>query len=328
MTVEAFLRDGTQKLVQAGIETARLDVLVLLDDCSGTNRAQLLAHPEFELTDRQVQLLDAQLARRAEHEPLAYIRGKSEFYGREFIVSPAVLVPRPESEAMIELLKDLVKRNASDSAVQELPGSDRPENGLHLDLPLNDSGVYGAQKAVPFDKVVKSDTVIGQKSLTSKVISNLIIGDVGTGSGALGITAALEVPGCQLELLEIDQAALQVAEQNASKYALKLARTRSDLLTDSTLPHDILLCNLPYVPDDFVINQAAMAEPKLALFAGIDGLDLFRRLFDQIQARKAKPWLILTESLPTQHGTLAQLAATAGYTQTAENDFIQAFKLP
>src|SRR4051812_18952492 len=94
-------------LRDAGIGTARLDAMVLLEDCLSKDRAHLLAHPELELTAEQEKLLDAQIKRRLAHEPLAYIRGKTEFYGRDFLINKYVLEPRPESETIIDLLKKL-----------------------------------------------------------------------------------------------------------------------------------------------------------------------------------------------------------------------------
>jgi release factor glutamine methyltransferase len=102
-----WLHNATQKLAQAGISTSRLDSLVLLEDSTGKNRSWLLAHPDFVIADPTQ--LDKQIIRRAGHEPLAYIRGKSEFYRREFLVNAHTLEPRPETEAMIELVKGLVK---------------------------------------------------------------------------------------------------------------------------------------------------------------------------------------------------------------------------
>jgi len=325
MTLNDYLLGATEKLVQAGVGTARLDVLVLLEDILGTNRAQLLAHLEMEIAPAQVQVLDKMVARRVEHEPLAYIRGKIEFYGREFIVTPAVLVPRPESETMIDLLKRLVGQDGI--GIGSLPenGSESPKSGPDSSLRWNDAGAEGRRKAAGFDKNPKKSEISENKRLTSKVFSGLVIGDVGAGSGALGITAALELPGSRVELLEIDLAALLVARRNVAKYKLEMTVSPSDLLAGSKLDFDVLLCNLPYVPDAHTINQAAMSEPKLAIFGGADGLDLYRSLFEQITVRDTKPRLILTESLPPQHADLAALAAQFGYEQLAEDDFIQTF---
>jgi release factor glutamine methyltransferase len=107
MLAAQFLNDAVKQLKAADIPTARLDVLVLLEDVTSKERAWLLAHPEFELNDTLVQKLLGLIMRRAAHEPLSYIRGISEFYGREFMVTHDTLQPRAETETMIDLLKKL-----------------------------------------------------------------------------------------------------------------------------------------------------------------------------------------------------------------------------
>jgi len=246
--------------------TARLDALVLLEDCLAMDRAQVLAHPETKLTASQIKTLRSQLSRRAKHEPLAYIRGVTEFYGRDFLIDHRVLEPRPESETIIELLKGLA-----------LPA--KPQ-----------------------------------------------IVDVGTGSGALAITAKLELPQAEVSAVDIDPGCLEVAQKNAHKHAVQVTFHLSNLLEQIHQPADVLLCNLPYVPDDFHINEAALHEPKLAIFGGASGLDLYLRLFEQIANAGFKPAHILTESLPTQHHALAELARRHSYIQTKKEDFIQLFE--
>src|SRR5580765_6462158 len=84
MTIEAWLKKAVQKLDVAGIGTARLDALVLMEDELGKNRAHLLAHPEEKLKTAQLNRLDAKIGTRATHLPLSYVRGHVEFYGRDF----------------------------------------------------------------------------------------------------------------------------------------------------------------------------------------------------------------------------------------------------
>src|SRR5260221_14788444 len=110
MLVNDWLAKATHKLELAGIGTARLDALVLLEDVTGRDRAWLLAHPEAKISANEAAKLEKLLNQRAKHLPLAYVRGKTEFYGREFVITPAVLEPRPESETMIDLLLQLVKQ--------------------------------------------------------------------------------------------------------------------------------------------------------------------------------------------------------------------------
>jgi release factor glutamine methyltransferase len=107
MTILEWLVPSMNKLVKAGVDSPRRDCLVLIEDLLGKDRSWVTAHAEFELSDDQVLLLDKRLARRVKREPLAYIRGKAWFYNRLFKVTPDVMIPRPESESFIELLKDL-----------------------------------------------------------------------------------------------------------------------------------------------------------------------------------------------------------------------------
>lgn len=273
MTVSDWLAEGTKYLEKADIDTARLDALVLLEDCLIQNKAWIFAHPEHELTTKQQVVLKKLLNRRASHEPLAYVRGVCEFYGREFVLTPSVLQPRPESEALIELFRSIVDK-----------GSIKPLKGRYWH-----------------------------------------IADVGAGSGAIGITVALEIPNCKVEMLEIDKKAAKVAKKNVDLFTLNINVIVSDLLSKSTTTFDVLLCNLPYVPDDYQINLAALHEPKIAIFGGPDGLDIYRKLFDQLKLQNQRPLLILTESLPTQHDILKEIAKKAGYDQLNKIDFVQAF---
>ena len=273
MTTLSWINSAEKTLSAAGIGTARLDVLVLLEDVTGKDRAWLLAHPEHELTRQQVAKLKNLLKRRAAHEPLAYLRGKTEFYGREFVLTSAVLEPRPESETMIDMLK-------------KLP-------------------IFAAQPSARTAPV----TII----------------DVGTGSGAIGITAQLELPNCRVELVDIDKNCLKVVKMNVDLHTTSMSVTHSDLLTNITLNPDVLLCNLPYVPDSYQINEAALHEPKLAIFGGPDGLDHYRRLFQQAQKLTDGPLYILTEALPPQHHYLAEIARHHDYIQEAREDFVQLF---
>ncbi len=138
MKLEEWLKNTTRLLADSSIPTARLDCLVLLEDSIGKDRAWLLAHPEFELSLTQAKKLDSLVKRRANHEPLAYIRGKSEFYGREFMVNSHTLEPRPETETMIDLLKSF---NCSGPIVDVGTGSGCLAITAKLQFP--DATVYG-----------------------------------------------------------------------------------------------------------------------------------------------------------------------------------------
>ena len=270
MKLKNWLDRSVKKLKDAGIGTARLDCLVLLTDALKKDKAYLLAHPDVELNPEIVKELNTHIVRRSSHEPLAYIRARTEFYRHDFYINKNVLEPRPESETMIDLLKSLCKVRPCKVTV-----------------------------------------------------------DIGTGSGALGITAKLEIPELEVILTDIDPACLEVARQNAKKHKVNVKILQGNLLVPIYILNPasyILLCNLPYVPDSYEINRAALSEPKNAIFGGSDGLDLYRALFQKISNRQIKPRYVLTESLPFQHQELRSLASNAGYNQIKESDFIQVFE--
>lgn len=274
MSITEWLAENTKRLEKANIATARLDALILLEDATGKDRARLLAHSDEILSVMILSQLQVAIERRTRHEPLAYIRCKSEFYGREFKVTPATLQPRPETETMIELLLRQVK----------------------------------------------------SKKLTAGSIV-----DVGTGSGCLAITAKLELPERIVIATDINTDALGVARQNSQKLGADVEFYQGNLLQpliglqSLTLSPFIVLANLPYVPDNHTINQAAMQEPRTAIFGGPDGLDLYRELFRQLESGEWQVMNILTESLPFQHKALEQIANAAGFKLTQTEDFIQAF---
>lgn len=272
MTISIWLSYAKDKLETAGIGTARLDSQVLLADMLKHDRSWLQGHPDTVITEETQKKLEAQLEERAKHIPLAYIRGKTEFYGREFYIDRRVLEPRPESETMIDLLK-------------KLPGAtDRKEEII----------------------------------------------DVGTGSGALAITAKLELPKATVIATDIDPGCLEVAERNAARHHVDIQFTQGDMLEPiGTVPPGfsvITLANLPYVPDDYHVNQAALQEPRQAIFGGTDGLDPYRKLFEQAAGFSERPRYIMTEALPPQHKQLEFIAARHGFRQTMENDFVQVFE--
>lgn len=267
MKIESWLESVTTQLADTGIETPRLDALVLLEDITGKDRTHLLAYPESRLSKEQLKKLDLLISRRLRHEPLAYIRNKVEFYGHEFEVNNHTLVPRPESEHFIDLLNE-----------------------------------YGE---IP--------TII----------------DVGTGSGALAISAKLAKPGAEVFGLDIDPNCIEIALANALKHRTEVTFKNSDLLRVMDLndqPSPVaILANLPYVPDAYKINPAARHEPELALFGGKDGLDLYRIMFSQLDEYEDLEIIVLTEALESQHTNLAGIAFDHGFVPAKTRGLIQAF---
>jgi release factor glutamine methyltransferase len=270
MNVGTWLKEASKCLKQAGVGTARLDSLIFLEDVVGKERSWLLAHPEANLTDADIKNLDSFIKRRLTHEPLAYIRKKTEFYGQEFYIDNRVLEPRPESETIIDSLKEL-----------------------------------------PFQPPT-------------------VIIDIGTGSGTLAVIAKLEFPNAKVIAIDIDKNCLVVARKNARAHKVNVQFLQGDLL--KTAPDyalgsrsSVLLCNLPYVPNNFQLNPAALNEPRSAIFGGIDGLEIYRKLFKQCEKLKLAPKFIITEAMPPQHKKLTKIAHSAGFQLVKTDYFIQVF---
>lgn len=114
MTVSDWLKHSAHMLSKAEIDSARLDTLVLLSDELGKDKSWVLAHPEHVLQIEQLEKLNTKITQRTQHTPLAYIRGHAEFYGRDYVVNSHVLVPRPETEDVV------------DAAIKNIAGTDSP----------------------------------------------------------------------------------------------------------------------------------------------------------------------------------------------------------
>ncbi len=252
-TIKQWLHTATAQLRDAGITSARLDALILLEDELATDRAWTLAHDDEIIVAEKLIILNKKVAQRAKRVPLAYIRGFIEFYGRRFIVTPDVLIPRPETEEMIEMA---------------------------LSLTLPDS---------------------------AKVV------DIGTGSGAIAATLALERRMWQLTATDIDNKALAVAQQNVHTLGADITIMQADLLDDPSLRNlHLIVANLPYVAQGFEVTPEAHTEPDLALYADNDGYDLIERLLPQAALVLLPGGYLLLESDPWQQGRIIAKAAPHG----------------
>lgn len=265
MTVVAWLFETMEQLGDAGVDSPRRDALVLLEDILGKDRAWVLAHPEYVLSNAENAAVQKLVQQRINRTPLAYIRGKSWFFGRLFEVNRDALIPRPESESFIEALQDL-----------------KPQ----------------------------------------KVI------DIGTGSGALAITTKLELPQTEVIATDLSSKALKLAQKNTQTHNTDITFLLGDLLnplTDVQLAQSTIITNLPYVPDSAEKSPELALEPSEALFSGDDGLDHYRKFWQQIQNRTANPQYILTEALESQHPDLIELAKKGGYKHIKTDVLVQVF---
>jgi release factor glutamine methyltransferase len=236
MTIQTALVQGTKLLEEGRIAAPRLTAEVLLGHALRCERAYLYAHAEEELREVGWIHYGRYLHERLNGKPTQYITGRQEFYGREFRVTRDVLIPRPETEHLVEASLARIK-----------PGD--------------------------------------------------IVLDVGTGSGAIAVTLALET-AARVLATDISPAALCVARSNAEQLSGRVAFVNCDLacaIADHSV--DVLVSNPPYVPE---ADQASIQrevrdwEPPVALFAGPTGLDVYERLIAEAR-RVLRPggWLLV-----------------------------------
>lgn len=238
----------------AGIDGAALDARVLLRHLLNLSAAEFYLHLDRSLTSQQAATYAGLIHRRAQHEPVAYLTGRREFYGVDLHVTPDVLIPQPDTEVLVE------------RAVAALPAG------------------------------------------------SLVV-DVGTGTGAIAGAVAAARPDVRALALDRSLAACRVAQRNIAALGLtdRVGIVCSDLLTAVAGRLDAVLANLPYLTslELSALDLEVRREPVLALDGGEDGLDIYRRLVDDLSHRSLPPALILCEIAPAQATAMQSLMATA-----------------
>ncbi|MEP7354000.1 MAG: peptide chain release factor N(5)-glutamine methyltransferase [Acidobacteriota bacterium] len=237
MTIHTALLQGRKLLEQAGIDAPRLTAEVLLAYATGHDRVWLVAHSKDELREVWWIHFGRYLHERMQGRPTQYITKHQEFYGRDFRVTPSVLIPRPETEHLIEAVIQL------------------------------------------------------------QVTSRQTILDIGTGSGAIAVTLALET-SANVVACDISSAALDIAVENGRWLQSSVQWVLSDLASAfAAESFDIVASNPPYVAqrDKATLQREVRDfEPELALYGGEDGLDIYRRLIpDAWRVLKPGGWLVM-----------------------------------
>jgi len=215
MTVGEWVIQAKSDLGKAGIESPAIEAQVLAAYILGVDRTWLFTHEDRPFPELAGIPL---LARRVHGEPLAYILGYREFYGRRFAVTSDVLIPRQDTETLVE-------------------------------------------------------------AALARSATNVL--DVGTGSGCIAITLKLERPNWCITGIDISDSALKVAERNGEELGAKVDWRRGDLFEGvGSQAFDLIISNPPYIDptDPDVAAEVRSFEPRLALFAGQDGLDIYRRM--------------------------------------------------
>ena len=239
ITRKAWLSSAAQALSRVS-DSSQLDARLLLCQVLDISKSQLLAWPEQTINTQQQSALQKLIERRLAGEPMAYILGSAEFWGLELMVSPAVLVPRPETELIIEITLETIK-----------------EQGL------------------------SAPTIL----------------DLGTGSGAIALALAAELPDATLLAVDVSESALQVAEANRKRHGLtnvRMIQSNWFERIDPKMTFDFIVSNPPYVAEGDPHLSDLAHEPDLALTAAEEGMADIRHL--TITAPKfLKPggWLIV-----------------------------------
>jgi release factor glutamine methyltransferase len=258
-TVGAVLRAAAARLRGAGVETARLDAEVLLAEVLGVERWRLLADAQEAVPPTAEAAFAGLLSRRAAREPVAYILGRKEFWSLELAVTPGVLIPRPETECLVEAAIRWLRHRAATSRPESMvPGPGSQDVG---------------------------ETTRDQGFRTE---DRMVVVDVGTGPGTILLAVASEVEGPRYLGTDVSAAALALARRNAA--ALDLAHRVELAQGDLCEPLgawglegrvDLLISNPPYVSTQDMLRLAPEIrrhEPALALCGGPDGLEVIRRL--------------------------------------------------
>jgi release factor glutamine methyltransferase len=261
MQLRDSLTSAITRLTARQVPSPRMNAEILIMFTLGCDRAHLYAHPERELTADETYRYDEAIARRATGVPAQYITGHQEFWGLDLIVSPAVLIPRPETEHVVETVLELVW------------------DGHSCPSPLTSANLSKSQQA--------------SKNSAPK------IADAGTGSGAIALALAKELPDSEISATDISAEALEVARANAARHELssRIAFHQTDLLAG--LPRgefDFVVSNPPYVgesEEDQVQLEVRKFEPRSAVFAGPTGMEVIERLIPQAHdALRPDGWLV------------------------------------
>jgi release factor glutamine methyltransferase len=300
------LRWTTSRFQQRQLPSARLDAEVLIAAALGTSRVQLYVQFERPLGPDELANIRELVRRRQNGESVAYVVGKKEFFGLELAVDARVLVPRPDTETLVDeaLARWRERTVASVEAPQDLeqapaePGEEIP--------PADGEADTASSRTRPEVEVEVARTVQPR------------VADVGTGSGAIILAIGKQLRGAELFAVDVSADALAVARANGERHAIPVIWLEGDLALPLAAhgPFDLVVANLPYIPtmDIPSLSPDVRAEPHLALDGGSDGLALVRRLVATAPRLLAPGGALVLEIGAGQAEATRQLLVDAGLT--------------
>ncbi len=253
----------------------RVESELLLGAVRASSRLALYLDHDRRLDRLESSRFSALVSRRMRGEPVQYLTGRAEFYGREFLVSPAVLIPRPETERLVDHVRPFL------------------------------DGLRRGRTGTPFGHARSGKNGQAGRAGEARSDAPVRFADIGTGSGVLAVTLALECPSAQGLATDVSREALEVAQRNAGRLLRgrrRIAFARGSLLAPldapSIPPLDLIVSNPPYVASgemDGLPEEIRAFEPRLALHGGEDGLACYRELIDQAPAYLKKGGMIALE---------------------------------
>jgi release factor glutamine methyltransferase len=270
----ALLREGVERLHASGSETARLDAELLLGHAIGVERTVVLAHPEAPVGADASRTYRAAVERRARGEPVAYIRGLKEFRGLAFRVDPRALIPRPETERLVEIALAEIMHRLGARAGGEPP------------VRVVDVGTGSGAVAVTVAVALRSARALDAVDLlaTDRSADALDLAK----ENAVAHAVADRIAFAEADLLPVDAPG-----------------------APSRLPFDVVLANLPYVRHDAMgsLPRPTTFEPVVALDGGDDGLEVIGRLLDRLPIVVADGGVALLEIGADQGESIVRLVA-------------------
>jgi release factor glutamine methyltransferase len=240
----------------------RREIEMLLEHVLALTRASVIAHPERVFDHTQVTAFERLYAERLRGVPMAYLLGHREFYGRTFMVTPDVLIPRPETETLITQALE------SFSSINDLEMS--ADKGLSSPTP-SENRRKRAEFAPRSGPLPSAKQAPEARNLAAQQVSPIRVLDLGTGSGAIAITLALELPSTRVTATDISPGALAVAKQNAARLGADVTLLESNWFVNiGDARFHMIVSNPPYVAhgDPHLARGDLRFEPSIALTDG------------------------------------------------------------